>query len=132
MHLGRFHRNHHHDLAVLSILVGNFLAVRQVNLKRILGYSFNCAFWLFVDWFNPSMTYASLGNVTVYVITYVLTTIGAFGAVALMSSPYNNADEVQSLADYRGLFWRRPVLTATLIVDDVVSCWYSIDCGLYW
>ena len=62
------------------------------------------------------MTYASLGNVSVYVITYVLTTIGAFGAIALMSSPYNNLDEAESLADYRGLFWRRPVLTAVLTV----------------
>ena len=102
-------------LAVLSILVGNFLAVRQVNLKRILGYSSIAHFgYLLIGLI--SMTYASLGNVTVYVITYVLTTIGAFGAVALMSSPYNNADEAQSLADYRGLFWRRPVLTATLTV----------------
>ncbi len=62
------------------------------------------------------MTYASLGNVSVYVITYVLTTIGVFGAVALMSSRYNNVDEAESLADYRGLFWRRPVLTAVLTV----------------
>lgn len=102
-------------IAVLSILVGNFLAVRQVNLKRILGYSSIAHFgYLLIGLI--SMTYASLGNVTVYVITYVLTTIGAFGAVALMSSPYNNVDEAQSLADYRGLFWRRPVLTATLTV----------------
>jgi len=102
-------------IAVLSILVGNFLAVRQVNLKRILGYSSIAHFgYLLIG--LVSMTYASLGNVSVYVITYVLTTIGAFGAVALMSSPYNNADEAQSLADYRGLFWRRPVLTATLTV----------------
>ncbi len=54
--------------------------------------------------------------VNVYVITYVLTTIGAFGVVTLMSSPYNNKDEAGSLAEYRGLFWRRPVLTATLTV----------------
>ena len=102
-------------IAVLSILVGNFLAVRQVNLKRILGYSSIAHFgYLLIGLI--SMTYASLGNVSVYVITYVLTTIGAFGAVALMSSPYNNVDEAESLADYRGLFWRRPVLTATLTV----------------
>ena len=102
-------------IAVLSILVGNFLAVRQVNLKRILGYSSIAHFgYLLIGLI--SMTYASLGNVSVYVITYVLTTIGAFGVVALMSSPYNNVDEAQSLADYRGLFWRRPVLTATLTV----------------
>ncbi|MEG1030721.1 NADH-quinone oxidoreductase subunit NuoN [Acinetobacter albensis] len=102
-------------IAVLSILVGNFLAVRQVNLKRILGYSSIAHFgYLLIG--LVSMTFASLGSVSVYVITYVLTTIGAFGAVALMSSPYNNVDEAQSLADYRGLFWRRPVLTATLTV----------------
>ena len=91
------------------------LAVRQVNLKRILGYS-SIAHFGYLLIALISMTYASLGSVTVYVVTYVLTTIGAFGAVALMSSPYNNVDEAQSLADYRGLFWRRPVLTATLTV----------------
>jgi NADH-quinone oxidoreductase subunit N len=102
-------------LAVLSIVVGNLLAVKQVNLKRILAYSSIAHFgYLLIGLI--SMTYASLGNVSVYVITYVLTTIGAFGAVALMSSPYNNIDEAESLADYRGLFWRRPVLTAVLTV----------------
>ncbi|WP_010115123.1 NADH-quinone oxidoreductase subunit NuoN [Acinetobacter sp. P8-3-8] len=102
-------------IAVLSILVGNFLAVRQVNLKRILGYS-SIAHFGYLLIALVSMTYASLGSVSVYVVTYTLTTIGAFGAVALMSSPYNNVDEAESLADYRGLFWRRPVLTATLTV----------------
>ena len=102
-------------IAVLSILVGNFLAVKQVNLKRILAYSSIAHFGYLIIGLI-SMTYASLGNVTVYVITYVLTTIGAFGAVALMSSPYNNNSEASSLAEYRGLFWRRPVLTAVLTV----------------
>ncbi|WP_089603740.1 NADH-quinone oxidoreductase subunit NuoN [Acinetobacter piscicola] len=102
-------------IAVLSIIVGNLLAVRQVNLKRILGYS-SIAHFGYLLIALVSMTYASLGSVSVYVVTYTLTTIGAFGAVALMSSPYNNVDEAESLADYRGLFWRRPVLTATLTV----------------
>ncbi|AWL28224.1 NADH-quinone oxidoreductase subunit NuoN [Acinetobacter defluvii] len=102
-------------IAVLSILVGNFLAVRQVNLKRILGYS-SIAHFGYLLIALVSTSYASLGSVTVYIATYTLTTIGAFGAVALMSSPYNNVDEAESLADYRGLFWRRPVLTATLTV----------------
>lgn len=102
-------------IAVLSILVGNFLALRQVNLKRILGYS-SIAHFGYLLIALISLGYASLGSVSVYVVTYTLTTIGAFGAVALMSSPYNNVDEAESLADYRGLFWRRPVLTATLTV----------------
>ena len=102
-------------IAVLSIVVGNLLAVRQVNLKRILAYSSIAHFgYLLIGLI--SLTFASLGNVSVYVITYVITTIGAFGVVALMSSPYNNSDEAESLAEYRGLFWRRPVLTAVLTV----------------
>ena len=102
-------------LAVLSIVVGNLLAVRQVNLKRILGYSSIAHFgYLLIALISTS--YASLGSISLYVVTYVLTTIGAFGAVALMSSPYNNVSEAESLADYCGLFWRRPVLTAVLTV----------------
>lgn len=101
--------------AVLSIVVGNLLAVRQVNLKRILGYS-SIAHFGYILIALISISYGSTGTVSLYILTYMLTTIGAFGAVALMSSPYNNVDEAQSLADYRGLFWRRPVLTATLTV----------------
>ncbi len=111
-------------IAVLSILAGNLLAVRQVNLKRILAYSSIAHFgYLLVAIISAKNTdflqlqgFATFESVNIYVITYVLTTIGAFGVVTLMSSPYNNTDEAGSLAEYRGLFWRRPVLTATLTV----------------
>ncbi len=102
-------------IAVLSIVVGNLLAVRQVNLKRILAYSSIAHFgYLLIALISTDV--ASVSTITVYIAVYTLTTIGAFGSVSLMSSPYNNLDEAESLADYRGLFWRRPVLTATLTV----------------
>lgn len=101
-------------LAVLSILIGNLLAVRQVNLKRLLGYS-SIAHLGYVLVAVVAIGSSSVATVSIYMVTYVLTTIGAFGAVALMSSPYHNT-EAESLADYRGLFWRRPVLTAVLTV----------------
>ncbi|OTG85496.1 NADH-quinone oxidoreductase subunit N [Acinetobacter sp. ANC 4558] len=111
-------------IAVLSILAGNLLAVRQNNLKRILAYSSIAHFgYLLVaiictnkSDFLQVQGFITLEAVNVYVITYVLTTIGAFGVVTLMSSPYNNKDEAGSLDEYRGLFWRRPILTATLTV----------------
>lgn len=102
-------------IAVLSILIGNLLAVTQVNLKRILAYS-SIAHFGYVFLAVVTTSFLGLTSVNLYMIVYVLTTIGAFGAVALMSSPYNNVDEAESLADYRGLFWRRPILTATLTV----------------
>lgn len=111
-------------LAVVSIIVGNLLAVRQVNLKRILAYSSIAHFgYLLVALvsaqnieFIQIRGFMTFETVNVYIITYVLTTLGAFGVVTLMSSPYNNKDEAGSLAEYRGLFWRRPILTATLTV----------------
>lgn len=102
-------------IAVLSIIVGNLLAVKQVNLKRILAYS-SIAHFGYLLLGLMSVSFMSLTSINVYVLTYVLTTIGAFGVVTLMSSPYNNQNEAESLADYRGLFWRRPILTATLTV----------------
>lgn len=101
-------------IAVLSILVGNLLAVRQVNLKRLLGYS-SIAHLGYVLVAVVCLGSQSVTTVSVYLVTYVLTTVGAFGAVVLMSSPYS-ATEAESLADYRGLFWRRPILTAVLTV----------------
>lgn len=101
-------------IAVLSVIIGNLLAVRQSNLKRLLGYS-SIAHLGYILIALVAAGMSSLPTINIYIVAYVLTTIGAFGAVALMSSPYDG-DEAESLADYRGLFWRRPVLTAVLTV----------------
>ncbi len=53
--------------------------------------------------------------VGVYLATYVLTSLGAFGVITLMSTPYSGRD-ADALFEYRGLFWRRPVLTAVMTV----------------
>ncbi|MDO2103155.1 proton-conducting transporter membrane subunit, partial [Escherichia coli] len=50
-----------------------------------------------------------------YLATYVLTSLGAFGVITLMSTPYSGRD-ADALFEYRGLFWRRPVLTAVMTV----------------
>src|SRR5690606_39196065 len=95
-------------IVVLSNVVGNLLAVREVNLKRIVASSSIAHFgYLLVAIVSSRNTdflqvqgFATFESVNVYVITYVLTTIGAFGVVTLMSSPYNNTDEAGSLAEY--------------------------------
>lgn len=101
-------------LAVASIVMGNLLALRQQNIKRILGYS-SIAHFGYLLLAPISVMYDSLQSVTMYILTYVLTTIGAFGVITLMSSPYRN-DDVEDLSAYNGLFWRHPILSATLTV----------------
>jgi len=101
-------------IAVLSILIGNLLAVTQSNLKRLLGYSSIAHFGYMLIALIASKGLA-VEAIGVYLVTYVLTSLGAFGVITLMSSPYNGRD-ADALYEYRGLFWRRPYLTAVLTV----------------
>ncbi len=103
-------------IAVASIIIGNLLALAQTNLKRLLGYSsiahFGYALVIIVAGMKVGMAYA-LEGVGMYLLTYVVTSLGAFGVVSLMSSPYRGHD-ADALSHYRGMFWRRPYLTAVL------------------
>ncbi|HEX4869843.1 MAG TPA: NADH-quinone oxidoreductase subunit NuoN, partial [Moraxellaceae bacterium] len=98
-------------MAGASILVGNLLAVLQTNIKRLLAYSSVAHFgYLLIPLVAPVATPEAM---TVYLVTYVVTTLGAFGVVSLMSSPYSDHD-ADALHNYRGLFWKRPYLTAVM------------------
>ncbi|WP_090898091.1 NADH-quinone oxidoreductase subunit NuoN [Azotobacter beijerinckii] len=99
-------------IAIASILLGNLLALLQSNLKRLLGYSSIAHFgYLLVALIaSKGMAMEAIG---VYLASYVLTSLGAFGVITLMSTPYSGRD-ADALYEYRGLFWRRPYLTAVL------------------
>jgi NADH-quinone oxidoreductase subunit N len=101
-------------IAVASIIVGNLLALTQNNLKRLLGYSSIAHFGYLMIAMVASKGMA-VEAINVYLVTYVLTSLGAFGVVTLMSSPYSGRD-ADAMFEYRGLFWRRPYLTAVLTV----------------
>ncbi|MGL4466296.1 MAG: NADH-quinone oxidoreductase subunit N, partial [Plesiomonas shigelloides] len=103
-------------LAVLSILFGNLLALNQNNIKRLLGYSSIAHFgYVLVALIAADTLRLPQEAVSVYLVAYMFTALGAFGVVSLMSSPYKGRD-VDSLYSYRGLFWHRPVLAAVLTV----------------
>lgn len=113
-------------LAILSIVVGNLLALTQTNLKRMFGYSSIAHFgYLLIAVIcgahatmltqNPAASTTAIGAVNIYLLTYVLTSLGAFGVITLMSSPYKGQD-ADGLHHYRGLFWQRPYLTAVMTI----------------
>lgn len=101
-------------MAIASILIGNLLALNQTNLKRLLGYSSIAHFGYLLIALIAADGLATEA-VSVYLTAYLLSTLGAFGVVSLMSSPFKGRD-ADALFEYRGLFWRRPYLTAVLTV----------------
>lgn len=109
-------------ISIASILVGNLLALFQTSLKRILGYSSIAHFGYLIIILLAGNEIATLEvkqfaakTATIYLFTYVATTMGAFSVVTLLSSPFQERD-ADALYRYRGLFWRRPILTIALSV----------------
>jgi NADH-quinone oxidoreductase subunit N len=98
------------------MLVGNLLALLQSNVKRILAYSSiaNLGYLLVAFLANTGL---AVEAATFYIVTYFITTLGAFGIVSVISSSARDAEDIE---DYRGLFWERPWL-ATLFTLALFS-----------
>lgn len=95
-------------IAIASMFAGNILALLQDNVKRILAYSSIAHLGYLLVAFQASGDLAPMA-VGFYLVSYFVTTLGAFGIVAVLSDGVRDAD---LLDDYRGLFWRRPVVAA--------------------
>jgi NADH-quinone oxidoreductase subunit N len=106
-------------IAVASMLIGNFLALLQDNVKRILAYSSIAHMGYLLVAFLSSGPYV-LASVTFYFTAYFVTTLGAFGIIAILSDAGGEPDRIE---DYRGLVWRRPWLGAvfTLILFSLAG-----------
>ena len=97
-------------IAILSMFVGNLLALLQNNVKRLLAYSSIAHMGYLLVAFLAGGDHA-LTAATFYLVAYSVTTLAAFGVMSALSEPERDADQ---LDDYRGLFWRRPWLAATM------------------
>ncbi len=103
-------------IAFASIIFGNLMALSQTNIKRLLGYSsISHLGYLLVALIALQSGEMSMEAVGVYLAGYLFSSLGAFGVVSLMSSPFRGPD-ADSLYSYRGLFWHRPVLAAVMTV----------------
>ncbi|MGR8947467.1 MAG: NADH-quinone oxidoreductase subunit NuoN [Gammaproteobacteria bacterium] len=91
-------------LAVLSMALGNIVAIAQTNIKRMLAYS-TIAHMGFMLLGIIAATAAGYAASMFYVIIYALMSMGAFGAVILLS---NANAEAEMLDDFRGLAKRSP------------------------
>jgi NADH-quinone oxidoreductase subunit N len=99
-------------IAVLSMCAGNFLALRQTNVKRILAYSSIAHFgYILVAFLAGSAI--PIGAVAFYLVAYTVTLLAAFGVVSILSSSAQDAEDVE---DYRGLFWRRPAIAGVFTI----------------
>ena len=99
-------------LAVLSMILGNIVAIAQTNLKRMLAYSTisHAGFLLLGILSGTQQGYAAS---MFYTLVYALMTLGGFGMILLMSRHGFEADKID---DYRGLSEREPWFALMMLI----------------
>jgi NADH-quinone oxidoreductase subunit N len=99
-------------LAVLTMTVGNVVALAQLNLKRMLAYSSIAHVgYMLVG----VVAGGALGNGSVlfYLLVYTFTTAGAFGAILVLERA---GHEAVRLEDFGGLATRHPLVALALSI----------------
>ncbi len=91
-------------LAVLSMAIGNVIAIAQTNLKRMLAYS-TISHVGFIMLGILSGNQVGYSAAMFYTLVYALMSLGAFGVIILLTRSGFEADE---LNDFKGLNQRSP------------------------
>lgn len=96
-------------ICVLTMIVGNFVALRQTNVKRILAYSSIAhAGYLLIAILSQDNT-----SLVFYLTVYLFMNIGAFAAVIALSK---KDKEYLELEDYAGIGFKYPWIGATFSI----------------
>jgi NADH-quinone oxidoreductase subunit N len=103
-------------LAAAAIIVGNVIALRQTNVKRLLAYSgvANAGYLLIP---MSTVGFDSFTSVIFYLLAYLLMNIGAF---AVLMSVSQTDPQNEELGSFAGLYYRAP-WTAIAMVIFVIS-----------
>ena len=99
-------------LAVLTMTVGNLVALKQTNIKRMLAYSSIAhAGYILV----ALVTASSLGMASVlfYIVAYALMNIGTFAIVIILG---RKGEDNTQLSDYAGFGYKHPVLAIIMTI----------------
>jgi NADH-quinone oxidoreductase subunit N len=104
-------------MAIITMSVGNIVAIVQNNVKRMLAYSSIAhAGYALVGFIAAGATTGTerdnaLASVAFYMLTYAVMNLGAFAIVTLIS---RNNDRRTEVEDYNGIGFRAPALAFTL------------------
>lgn len=87
-------------IAIISFVLGNLIALKQENLRRMLGYSaVSHAGFILLGLFVSVVDSTDLSAGLFYAITYALTTVAAFGFILSVS---NNGRGIQKIDELKG------------------------------
>lgn len=107
-------------LAVISLVVGAFFALRQRDVKRMLAYSsINHAGFILLGVY--AATAVGIRDALLYVGTYGVLVVGSFGALSLAQRERGLDEGLCLVDDLRGLAREHPAIALTLAITLVAQ-----------
>ena len=92
-------------LAVITMTLGNLVALQQNNIKRMLAYS-SVAHAGYMLLAMPVMSSESIYAIMIYLVMYLFMNLGAFFIVIFVK----NKTGGETFEDYKGLGWEIPIV----------------------
>jgi NADH-quinone oxidoreductase subunit N len=130
-------------IAVMTMTIGNFLALYQKNIARVLAYSSIAhAGYLFIPFVAIHSNFASTGLLYLAVAYLFMQT-----SVFLILDVWQRRYQVQQLADVQGMMQKDPVMTFFMVaqllslagipllagfISKAVAFYSGVDAGLWW
>jgi NADH-quinone oxidoreductase subunit N len=99
-------------IAILTIIIGNTVAIAQQNIKRLLAYS-SIAHAGYILVAVVAANDLGVQSVLYYTLAYTLMNLGAFAVVILLG---RRGEENVMIADYAGVGYRQPLLGAAMTI----------------
>jgi NADH-quinone oxidoreductase subunit N len=116
-----------YGLAVLSLVLGAVLALRQRDIKRMLAYSsINHAGFIFLG--VQSATSRGVSASLYYLFAYTFMTIGSFAIISVLG---REGDADHDLTRYRGLAHRQPLLALAFAILLLAQAGAPFTTGLW-
>lgn len=114
-------------LAILSMAIGNIIAIAQSNLKRMLAYSTiaHVGFLLLGVLAGTENGYVSA---MFYIIIYALMGLGGFGMIMLLSRAGFEADRLE---DFKGLNERSPWFAFIMMILMISMAGIPVSAGFW-
>lgn len=100
-------------ISVMSMFLGNLIAISQNNIKRMLGYSAVAHAGYLLLSMIPGTPYG-FSSAMFYIIVYAFTTALTFGGIVLLS---HYDIEIESLTDLKGLNRRSPWIAFMMLIS---------------
>lgn len=103
-------------MALLTMLVGNFGALAQTNIKRMFAYSSVAHAGYVLVAVTAAMASRDAGGITAvlfYLASYAAMNVGAFAVIGYVA---RKGEEFVSIDDFAGLGWSRPAVGAAFVV----------------